>query len=191
MRKRNREGREGSGKTERNTQTEDVWPRPKTKRPVWRQRGMSVRKLCLLLALSAFLALTIALGTGSGMGQQSGLGEDSSANVSLQNEKIAVFSGSSFWEPFPPELGKILGREVEFFFHAATTTAGALSSCNGFESNKFGVIIVGFGGQDRLDGLSWEQTESSLREIFRRLKRTGAVVVYNQLVPDHSGFGPG
>ena len=112
-----------------------------------------------------------------------------SVNLTPQNQRIAVFSGSYFWEPFPTELGRILNREVKFYCYEATTTPDALRVCSQFDTDPFGIIIVGFGGQDRLEGLSWEQTENALREMFRRLKNTGAVVVYNQIVPDSSPFG--
>jgi len=180
---------EESRKTgKQNNQTDDAWTRPKTTKPIRKQHIMSVGKLCLLLALSIFLVLTMSFRAGSGASQP-GLGEDASTNVSLQNEKIAVFGTSYAWEPFGPHLKKITGLEsAESFIYGATTVGGALPYCGVFNQNKFGIIVVEFGGEDRLHNIAWEQTEVDLRRLFRNLKNTGAVVVYNQVFPDSTDY---
>jgi hypothetical protein len=107
-------------------------------------------------------------------------------NLSLQNDRIAVFS-DSLLTAISSYLGEILGLETEPFF-ASGSVFSALDSCRSgmFDRNRFGIIITSYGSADTLGkGVPWEETEDGLRQLLRCLKSTGAVVVYGQWIPDH------
>ena len=118
--------------------------------------------------------------------------EDSASALSLnltpQNERIGVFCGSWGREPMGTQLGIITGREVESYIIGAANAGAVLSSSSRYEDDKFGIIVTDFGSHDRLDDLPWEVTDNDLRQLFQSLKGSGAIVVYNEIVPESYGF---
>ena len=113
-------------------------------------------------------------------------------NLTLQNERIAVFGSSWAAGCYGSCLASIVGREVESFILADTGVVGALQECALFKSNEFGVIVTDFGSHDWWpQGRPWEEVEADFRNLLRCLKGSGAVVVYNQLVPESIGYPTG
>ena len=138
-------------------------------------------KRYILLPTLAILFLPIQVhGVSSGNGH---------GNFSLQNDRIAVFGSSwSAWY-YGPCLGDIVGREVASFILPDTGLVGAMGDCATFNNTKFGIIVTTFGGNDYWpQGRPWEEVENDLRQLLRLLKSTGAVVVYNQLIPESFGY---
>ncbi len=138
--------------------------------------------LVVVVVLSWLAAPVAVVGQGSGVGPGNYSG-------TLQNDRIAVFGSSYAWEPYGTHLGRIVGREVESFISGATGAGGALDGCSVFNTEKFGIIVTDFGSWDAMVGAPWSEIEVNLRELFQRLKASGAVVVYNQLIPDSSDVG--
>jgi hypothetical protein len=122
--------------------------------------------------------------------QVDGASSDSGyGNLTLQNDRIAVFGSSWSAGYYGSCLGDIVGREVVSFILPDTGLVGAMDDCATFNNTKFGIIITPFGANDYWpQGRPWEEVEKDLRQLLRLLKSTGAVVVYNQLIPESLGY---
>ena len=134
--------------------------------------------MVLLLAMLAVPALVRGSETSTG---------SLSANVTLQDDRVMVFSNSFGGLHYTNFLGIILGREASRMGQSGgITLAGALSQTSFLSEpgNEFGIIITNYGSADCERGYPWEQIETDLKELFRRLKATGAIVVYNQIFPE-------
>ncbi len=113
-------------------------------------------------------------------------------SLTLQNDRIAVFGSSWAAGCYGSSLASIVGREVESFILADTGVVGALQDCGAFNKTRFGIILTSFGGNDFWpQGRPWEDVEGDFRQLLRCLKSSGAVVVYNQLIPESYGYNTG
>jgi hypothetical protein len=106
-------------------------------------------------------------------------------DLTLQNQRILCW-GTSYTqgepalhgqgEAYPEHLGRILGRDVDMHPTMAGSD-GFLEEVGMLEEGEYGIIIVQ-SSWDFLLGVSWDITEANTREVIRRLKATGAVVVF-------------
>lgn len=107
-------------------------------------------------------------------------------NYPPQNDRVCCFGDSlvagvgatSANQTYPVYLAELIDRQVTSWGASGDTTAQALSKCNKFENNAFGIVIVTIGGNDILQRIRWEKTEKNLRLIFQKIQDTGAVVVF-------------
>ncbi len=107
-------------------------------------------------------------------------------NIPPQNARICCFGDSlvhgtgadSEDDSYPMQLAAITDRDVTKWGTPGDTTADALNKLSKFDGEPFGIIIVTLGGNDILKRLRWPDTEANLREIFRYLHATGAVLVF-------------
>ncbi len=132
-------------------------------------------RIPLLLAFIGCLSIAVT-------GPVNGLAE---VNLTPQDVRIATW-GDSWIRWGVGYLEEILGCEVSHFYVGGIEQA--LEDMVQFEApeNRFDIIITNLGCGDDAGGASWESIESGLRQVFRYLKSTGAVVVYNQVVPKSS-----
>lgn len=136
-----------------------------------------------LCALIALLLPSVACGADPG---------NRAMNVTLQNERIAVYGSSWASGCYGSCLANIVGREVESTILPDTGVVGALSEWARYNETRFGIIVTSFGGNDWWpQGRPWEDVEGDFRQLLRNLKSSGAVVVYNQLVPESIGYPTG
>lgn len=112
---------------------------------------------------------------------------DGLAEVNLTPQDIRIATWGDSWIRWGVGyLEEILGCEVSHYYVGGIDQA--LEDMVRFEDpgNRFDIIITNLGCGDDAGGASWESIESGLRRVFRYLKSTGAVVVYNQVVPKSS-----
>jgi hypothetical protein len=137
-------------------------------------------RMTLVLVVILLFAPMFVLGTESS-------GESSTLNLSPQNDKVAVFTDSMGGVYYCEFLGIILNRSVLRMVQGGTSAADALvpSSIFSKPGNECGIIITNYGSIDVARDYPWEQIERDVGELFRRLKATGAIVVYNQIPPEN------
>lgn len=138
---------------------------------------------CLLVFVFASLGCLLVVAPEPGVGS----GESSPA---LQNDRIFCWGrsfeigiGAVSGETYPEHLSRILGREVgksdmNWYWRRSDRS---LEDVSYFDEHKYGLVIMrtNFDGPNML----WNDTEANLRNIVRRLKDTGAVVVMFETGP--------
>ena len=134
-----------------------------------------MKRPILVFLVLLFVPMLVS-GAGSGNVSQN-------LNLKPQNERIATFGCPAVGRSFPTHMEHIIGGEdtIPYFsvIGLAKSTEETVPYCDWFKEpeNKFGIIIYPIGGLDYLYEVPWEKTDIYTREIFQRLKDTGAIVV--------------
>jgi hypothetical protein len=109
---------------------------------------------------------------------------------------VAIYGTSITAFIFPYHMGRVLGCEpLPHLGHPGLgTTRDMLHHQNGsievFENTSYDLIIISWGLRDNIWGIPREETMSNAREIFRKLRETGAVVAfYNQITEYSEDYG--
>jgi len=145
-----------------------------------RKRAVGCLVVFLFASMGCLLVVTPHPGVGSG--------EES---PTLQNDKIFCWGrsfeigiGAMDGETYPEHLSRLLGREVgrsEFQDMRWRRSDASLEEVSYFDEHEYGLVIM----RTAYDGpnMLWNDTEANLRNIVRRLKDTGAVVVMFETGP--------
>jgi hypothetical protein len=150
-----------------------------------RRPAKSATSICSILEMVFILAMLS--GAAFVQGSEMGLGS-SGANLTPQNDRVMVFTDSWGTDYYVEFLSVILGREVLLLRNAipggTLVDSIALASSIAEPGHECGIVITNFGSRDVAQDLPWGEIEVNMREFFRLLKATGAIVVYNQIPPE-------
>lgn len=93
-------------------------------------------------------------------------------------DSLTAGHGASAGEDYPSRLSKLTGRSVLNVGVSGDTTEAALARLDQdvlLQSPR--IVIVGLGGNDYLRGVPISSTETTLRQIIRKIQSAGAMVV--------------
>lgn len=81
-------------------------------------------------------------------------------------------------QSYPGQLADLIERQVTAWGRPGDTAGQALKRLEGFSQQEFGLVVVTLGGNDIIQRRQWADTEGHLREVFRGIQATGAVVAF-------------
>jgi lysophospholipase L1-like esterase len=104
--------------------------------------------------------------------------ESRGSSVIAFGDSLTAGYGAGAGEDYPSRLAAMSGVPVVNAGRSGDTTESALGR---IESDVLAgdprIVIVGLGGNDFLNGMALQSTESNLRTIVRKIQGTGAIVV--------------
>jgi hypothetical protein len=112
------------------------------------------------------------------------------------NLSVAIYGTSITAFVFPYHMSRVLGlRAIPHMGHPGHGTTRDMlyhenKSIELFDNTSYDVIIISWGIRDHIWGVPWEETKENARLIFKRLRETGAdVVFYNQVAQFEEEYG--
>jgi lysophospholipase L1-like esterase len=104
--------------------------------------------------------------------------ESRGSSVIAFGDSLTSGYGASAGEDYPTRLSAMSGVQVVNAGRSGDTTESALARIeNDVLAGDPRIVIVGLGGNDFLNGMAMQSTESNLRTIIRKIQGTGAMVV--------------